>query len=314
MDQPERFPHVRCLPLPQPIAVSSQDTASQRTGFITDSVDRWGSCLQSFGLVHIIHGETATISDELDLLTAIAPPLPLRNLREFRLDGYILNLTDENVVQLTMAWPRITKLLLPYVSGDRTRPTLHSLVNLRDLCPQLKNVQIPIDITDIPPFVLAKPPLSPPLFSPSPSSMEVDLNPTISSSSAHTAQSSIAAIPTPTVPLKSNSPLDRQHGLQRGLTMTTEDDQEHEDRFADARNLVQFARHVDYLFPRIQDITGLHHHDEELWAQLHQVVQAVQAVRAETLYQGSPRTGDRPGCAEEAKRVPAELVHDRQGR
>ncbi|TFK22435.1 hypothetical protein FA15DRAFT_671560 [Coprinopsis marcescibilis] len=276
------LPHITSTSLETLVAVSSQDTASQRTGFITDSVDRWGSCLQSFGLVHIIHGENLTISDELDLLTAIAPLLPLRNLREFRLEGYILNLTDENVVQLAMAWPRITKLLLPYVSGDRTRPTLNSLVNLRDLCPQLKHVRIPIDITDIPPFVLPKPPLSPPLFSPSPSSMEVDLNPTISSSSGHTAQRSIAAIPTPTVPLKSNSPLDRQHGLQR-LTMATEDDQEHEDRFADARNLVQFARHVDHLFPRIQDITGLHHHDEERWAQLHEVVQAFQAVRAETL-------------------------------
>ncbi|TFK17930.1 hypothetical protein FA15DRAFT_732677 [Coprinopsis marcescibilis] len=251
------LPHITSTSLETLVAISSQDTASQRTGFITDSVDRWGPCLQSF---------------------AIAPLLPLRNLREFRLEGYILNLTDENVVQLAMAWPRITKLLLPYVSGDRTRPTLNSLVNLRDLCPQLKHVRIPIDITDIPSFILPRPPLSPPLFPPSPSSMEVDLNPTISSSSAHTAQSSIVPIPTLTVPLKSNSPLDRQHGLQR-LTMATEDDQAHEDRFADARNLVQFARHVDHLFPRIQYITGLHHHDEERWAQLHEFVQAFRMLR-----------------------------------
>ncbi|TFK17435.1 hypothetical protein FA15DRAFT_710799 [Coprinopsis marcescibilis] len=281
MDQPERFPHLSCLPLPQPIAVSSQDTASQRTGFITDSVDRWGSCLQSFGLVHIIHGETATVSNELYLLTQLplSPPYAISDhetastLRERRPDTADLEFVGKPP---------------GFMSSVETCADTNRYDGYPALCPPAANI-IPSPII--------------PVSLKHGSRSESDY---IFLFCTHRAKLDRARTYAHR-PLKSNSPLDRQHGLQR-LTMTTEHDQEHEG--TQPRPVCPARR----LLPRIHDITGLHHHDEERWAQLHEVVQAVQAVRAEPLYQGPPRTGDRPGCAEEAKSVPAELVHDRQGR
>jgi len=113
-------------------------------------VDRWNDTLRHIELVHQ-HKEDAP-SEHLHI-DALAPLVPLRKLTHLKLEGYAMELTDENILDMARAWPEIDTLLLPFISAIHPRPTLSSLRFLADLCPNLRHLTIPLNTGDLPPFV-----------------------------------------------------------------------------------------------------------------------------------------------------------------
>ncbi|EAU81202.1 hypothetical protein CC1G_11284 [Coprinopsis cinerea okayama7 len=316
------IPNISSQSLETVVAVSTRDSSTERSAFISEIVDRYSSTLRSFGLVHVQNTDDPPEELELSNLSRL---LPLRNLEEFRLEGYSMNLTDENVTILALAWPNITKLLLPFIGPEKVRPTYASLVNLRDLCPRLEHVRIPLEIMGIPPFVYPRPalppfliasnvveaeeeeeegpdsPVSSSLSSPSSESMPTPTTsefplpptqppslPTVSSSSLSSSASSSSSS-TPYTLHHHHNHHHRHHNryrpphpLQRLTISTTDDHETVEERLGDMRNLTHLARHVDYLFPRVRHVGAFGRQDEERWVHVGEMVAAFQGVRAET--------------------------------
>lgn len=119
--------------------------------FLTMVVDRWNNTLRCIELVHQ-HKEDGP--DEHLHIDALAPLVSLRKLRHLKLEGYIMELTDENIFDMARAWPEIDTLLLPFINAlIDPRPTLSSLRYLADLCPNLRHLTIPLNTGDLLPFV-----------------------------------------------------------------------------------------------------------------------------------------------------------------
>ncbi|KAF6758037.1 hypothetical protein DFP72DRAFT_889748 [Ephemerocybe angulata] len=251
------IPHISTSGLEVIVAASSSDTQAERVAFIRDVIERWGATLRDFSLVHI-NSESA---EEIHMVT-IAPLIPLKQLTGFRLEGYSIDLTDDNLRIFGSAWPNLTKLLLPYVAGsDRVRPTIESLKILAALCPDLKHLRLPLDTTELPAFVPPPTPYIPPLPVPESPAMVID----------DTAEGA----PPPLQPLsivRKRQP----HGLQK-LTIATSDDT------WESKDQLHLARFIDYLFPRLQYVSPFEGHDLDRWTHIHDIVQAFQTVRRETL-------------------------------
>ncbi len=126
--------------------------------FLTDVVTRWKDSLRRIELIHQCDADNV---EELNV-TALAPLLPLRKLTHFRLEGYSLELRDQNITDFATAWPNIVTLMLPFISSGRPRPTIESLRTVAQRCPRLRKLRLPLDTTDLVSFVSTGAPHSPP--------------------------------------------------------------------------------------------------------------------------------------------------------
>jgi len=143
--------HIATTQLETFIAVVPSNPPADKKEFLTKVVDRWGSTLRRIELLHQQLEEPAAIEHlHIDALAAL---VPLRKLTCLRLDGYAMELTDENISDMAIAWPEMITLLLPFISAIRPRPTMSSLRLFARLCPNLRYLTLPLNIGDPEPFI-----------------------------------------------------------------------------------------------------------------------------------------------------------------
>lgn len=118
----------------------------QLTALLTKACNAWPTSLHSVTLDH----DGPWDHSDLDLMR-ITPLLHLQQLRALRIQGYNVSTTDAHVGRLAEAWPQLRVLMLPFDGSRSTEPTLAVLERLREMCPALVHLQIPIDVTVIPP-------------------------------------------------------------------------------------------------------------------------------------------------------------------
>ncbi|RXW15705.1 hypothetical protein EST38_g10149 [Candolleomyces aberdarensis] len=322
------LPYLATPSLETIVSVSCSDSQNDRTKFVEEVVERWGSTIRSFSLVHLMTGDNM---EDIQMVT-LAPLIPIKSLTGFRLEGYSFDLTDDNIRILGSAWPNLTKLLLPFLGSERVRPSIESLRILKELCPKLVHLRLPLDTSELPAFV--PPPIAVPRVAPPPEVLGTAAAASSSSSSSSSSEAAAAAAavegdadtmmaedsgqssspssstsPAPSVPSNlpptgapfnstdlpstsastlpsssssSNPTLSslrkHPHALQR-LTISTSDDS------WDSRDQLHLARHIDHLFPRLRHVSAFEGRDEERWVHVHDIVQAFQTVRNETLEQ-----------------------------
>ena len=141
--------HISTTQLETFVAVLPCNPTDDKKEFLTKVVDRWKDTLRHVALVHQQVEELPNEHLDIDVL---APLVPLRNLRYLRLEGYTIELTDDNISEMTIAWPEMDTLLLPYINEVRPRPTIASLRNIACRCPNLRYLTIPLNISDLAPF------------------------------------------------------------------------------------------------------------------------------------------------------------------
>lgn len=141
--------HIATTQLETFVAVVPSNPPADKKEFLTKVVDRWKDTLRRIALVHQQIEETPVEHLHID---ALAPLVPLRKLTYLRLEGYAMELTDEHISDMAMAWPEMNALLLPFISAVHPRPTISSLRILARLCPKLRYLTIPLNTGDLPPF------------------------------------------------------------------------------------------------------------------------------------------------------------------
>jgi len=155
------LPHVGSANLETFVGVAPSNPPVDKKDFLADVVARWKASLRRIALIHQLDPTGDNAAEELNV-TALTPLFPLRKLNYVRLEGYSMELNDGNVADLAMAWPELHTLLLPYITAGRPRPTIASLRTLAQMCSQLRNLRIPLNTTDLAPFVSTGAPHSPP--------------------------------------------------------------------------------------------------------------------------------------------------------
>ena len=150
--------HISTTQLETFVAVVPSNPPADKKEFLTNVVDRWKATLRRIALVHQQLEEAAVEHLHID---ALAPLVPLRKLTYLRLEGYAIELTDENMSEMAMAWPEMDTLLLPFISAIHPRPTIASLRIFADRCPSLRYLTIPLNTGDLQPFVSAGVPHTP---------------------------------------------------------------------------------------------------------------------------------------------------------
>ncbi|KAF8153355.1 hypothetical protein B0H34DRAFT_800567 [Crassisporium funariophilum] len=151
------LPHISTNHLETFVAVAPSNPPIDKKDFLNDVVGRWKDSLRRIALVHQQVDEHI---EELHI-DALSPLIPLKKLTYLRLEGYAMELTDDNVADLGVAWPEMTTLLLPFISALNPRPTIVSLRILAQLCPGLRHLRIPLNTSDLPPFVSTGAPNTP---------------------------------------------------------------------------------------------------------------------------------------------------------
>jgi hypothetical protein len=147
--------HIATTQLETFVAVLPCNASDDKKEFLTKVVDRWKDTLRRIAMVHQKLEDLPV--EQLDM-DALAPLVPLRKLRHLRLEGYAMELTDDNISDMTLAWPEMDSLLLPYMSAIHPRPTIESLRIIACRCPNLRCLTIPLNIVDLAPFVTVLPP------------------------------------------------------------------------------------------------------------------------------------------------------------
>lgn len=156
------LPHIGTTTLEAFIAEAPSNPPVDKKEFLAYVVTRWRDTLRRIDLIHQYLGADAeNIAEELNI-TVLSPLLPLKKLTHFRLEGYTLELRDENVADLAIAWPNIVTLMLPFISSVRPRPTITSLRTLAQRCPKLRKLRLPLDTMDLVSFTSTGIPHSPP--------------------------------------------------------------------------------------------------------------------------------------------------------
>jgi len=218
------LPHISTVTLETFVAVAPTNPPVDKKDFLSDVVSRWKDTLRRLALVH------QQVEDNIEELniSVLAPLLPLRNLTYLRLEGYSMDLNDQDIEGFALAWPEMTTLLLPFISGARERPTIDSLAIVARLLPHLRHLRIPLNIVEGIEFVGTGVPHTP------------------------------------------------MHELMT-LTIASADEP------GELRDLLHFARHIDYLFPRLKSVYPYEGQDNERWAQVHEMIQMYQAVRQEAI-------------------------------
>ena len=217
--------HIATTQLETFVAILPCNPTDDKKGFLTKVVDRWKDTLRRVALVHQPVEEFP--AEHLDI-DALAPLVPLRKLTYLRLEGYAMELTDDNISDMTIAWPEIDTLLLPFINAVRRRPTITSLRNIACRCPNLRYLTIPLHTLDLAPFIPPRVPHTP------------------------------------------------THELHT-LTIASADDA------WEPRDMLQAARHIDYLFPKLKFLSSYEGHDADRWMQMHDIIQMYQAIRKEAV-------------------------------
>lgn len=150
--------HIATTQLETLVAVLPCNPTDDKKEFLTKVVERWKDTLRRVALVHQPVEEFPT--ERLDIDT-LAPLVPLRKLSYLRLEGYAMELTDDNISNMTIDWPEMDTLLLPYINAIRPRPTIASLRNIACRCPNLRYLTIPLNILGLAPFIPAGVPHTP---------------------------------------------------------------------------------------------------------------------------------------------------------
>ena len=141
--------HIATTQLETFVAVLPCNPTDDKKEFLTKVVDRWKDTLRRVALV--LQQVEEFPAEHLDV-DALAPLIPLRKLTYLRLEGYAIELTDDNISDMTLAWPELDTLLLPFINAIRSRPTIASLRNIACRCPNLRNLTIPLNTLDLTPF------------------------------------------------------------------------------------------------------------------------------------------------------------------
>ncbi|KAF9484254.1 hypothetical protein BDN70DRAFT_825915 [Pholiota conissans] len=149
------LPHILTTTLETFVAVAPSTSADKKE-FLEDIVSRWKDTLRRIALVH----QQEENVEELNL-SVLSPLLPLRKLTYLRIEGYAMELTDNNIENFARAWPDMITLLLPFISSGHPRPTITSLRTLARMLPGLRHLRIPLNTGDLPPFVSTGEPHSP---------------------------------------------------------------------------------------------------------------------------------------------------------
>ena len=150
--------HIATTQLETFVAILPCNPSDDKKEFLTKVVDRWKDTLRRVALVHQPVEEFPTERLEIDTL---APLIPLRKLSYLRLEGYAMDLTDDNISDMTIDWPEMDTLLLRFINPIRPRPTIASLRNIARRCPNLRYLTIPLNILELPPFIPAGVPHTP---------------------------------------------------------------------------------------------------------------------------------------------------------
>ncbi|KIK32087.1 hypothetical protein CY34DRAFT_49169, partial [Suillus luteus UH-Slu-Lm8-n1] len=83
---------------------------------------------------------------------AFIPLQACHNLTQLSIErGCDVSLSDEELYQLVRNWPKLEVLKISCCSsfGDTTMPTLHGLIKLLRLCPNLASLALVIDTTKL---------------------------------------------------------------------------------------------------------------------------------------------------------------------
>ena len=218
--------HIATTQLETFVAILPCNPTDDKKEFLAKVVDRWKDTLRRVALVHL---PVEDFPNEHLRFDALAPLVPLRKLSYLKLEGYVMELTDDNISDMTIDWPEMDTLLLPFSNAIHRRPTIASLRNIARRCPKLRYLTIPLNILDLPAF-------------------------TIPAGGPHTPA----------------------HELHT-LTVASSDE------VWDPRDLIQGARHIDYLFPKLKLLASYDGHDAERWMQMHDIIQMYQGVRREAV-------------------------------
>ena len=116
------------------------------------SYSGWKDTLRHIALVHHWHQLAEFPVEHIDIDT-LAPLILLWQLTYLRLEGYAMELTDDNISDMTIAWPEIDTLLHPFVNAIHLWPTIASLCTIACRCPNLRYLTIPLNTLDLAPFI-----------------------------------------------------------------------------------------------------------------------------------------------------------------
>ena len=137
--------HIATTQLETFVAVLPSNSTDNKKEFLNKVVDRWKDTLRRVALEHQQLAESPVEHLDMDDL---APLVPLRKLTYLRLEGYAMELTDDNISDMTLAWPEMNTLSLPFINADRPRPTIASLFTIACRCPNLRYLTIPLNTAD----------------------------------------------------------------------------------------------------------------------------------------------------------------------
>ena len=147
------LPHIATTTLHTFVAEAPMHPPVDKKDFLSEVVTRWKETLRRVDLVYQSHvTDGLEVFEELSV-AGLEPLMSLRQLTHVRLEGYAMNLTDKDIRDFTVAWPNIITLSLPYIRLDRQRPTISSLEVVARYCPELRHLRMPLDTTEIIPFL-----------------------------------------------------------------------------------------------------------------------------------------------------------------
>ncbi|KAK7435415.1 hypothetical protein VKT23_019677 [Stygiomarasmius scandens] len=114
---------------------------------------QWSETLTSFSIDPVITSE-GNLGDLVNFSNFIEPLYSSHRLRVFRLmSSRAIYMTDTDVAKLCDAWPHLTNLEINVAArGVTDSPTQVSLLTLSQRCPKLKQVTLPLYLSDIPPL------------------------------------------------------------------------------------------------------------------------------------------------------------------
>ena len=108
--------HIATTQLKTFVAIMPSNPTDDKKEFLTKVVDHWKDTLRHIALVHHWHQLAEFPVEHIDIDT-LAPLILLRQLTYLRLEGYAMELRDENISDMTITWPEMDTLLHPFVNA-----------------------------------------------------------------------------------------------------------------------------------------------------------------------------------------------------
>lgn len=128
-----------------PLTPSNGPGTADKKTFMEVVVERWKNTLLHFEFQRMsalpLTLDNDVPTEELSA-SVLVPLLSLKRLAFLRLEGYVMEVSDEEVGRCAMAWPELTALVLPFGMAGRPRPTVAALGMLAKYTPKLKHLTI----------------------------------------------------------------------------------------------------------------------------------------------------------------------------